>query len=155
MLSLFGTMRNYDDVLNFLANTEAPTESRMNTRRVFSADEVLELQRRFPGLPRDYLDYLAEVGSGAFRECQYVVYDGFIDPKTLFGPEVVACFGKRILCFGDNFSGDPACFLPDEDWSLVELWHDSLYLYDPQKSFGEFIREKMLMGPDGTDLRED
>jgi hypothetical protein len=148
-------MGQYDDVLKFLAEREEPSESKMNTRHVLTADAVQELQQRFPGLPKDYMDYLAEIGPGAFRECQYVVYDGFIDPGEIFAAHAVESFGKRILCFGDNFSGDPAGFLPDEDWRVVELWHDSLYLFDPKKSFGEFIRDKMLMGPDGTDLRED
>jgi hypothetical protein len=56
------------------------------------------------------------------------------------------------LCFGDNFSGDLSGFLPDSDWAVVELWHDSGTVYETKKGFGEYIREKMGLGPDGEEL---
>ena len=146
-------MGKYDDVLQFLAKYEDSSESQMNARTTLTSDAAMKLEREFPGLPRDYIDYLIDVGSGAFRECQYAVYDGFIDPGDIFDAETAASFGKRILCFGDNFSGDPADFLPEEDWRVVELRHDSLDSHDPEQTFGEFIRDKMLMDSDGNGLR--
>lgn len=145
-------MGQYEDVLKFLAECEEPTESQMNTRTTLTTDAARKLEQAFPGLPRDYVDYLVEVGSGAFRECQYAVYDRFLDPSDIFDAETAASFGKRILCFGDNFSGDPAGFLPDDNWRVVELWHDSRDLHDPKQNFGEFIRGKILMDSDGNDL---
>ena len=82
-----------------------------------------------------------------------MVYGGLIDPDEIFDAETVASFNKRILCFGDNFSGDPGAFLPDENWRVVEIWHDSLDIYDPNQTFGAFIRDKMLMDENGNDLR--
>ena len=146
-------MGKYEDVLRFLAKCEDSSEAQMNARNKYDPKRIQEVVHEYAGIPQDYVAYLAEVGAGAFRECQYVVYDGFIDPDEIFDAETAATFGKRVLCFGDNFSGDPAGFLPDEDWNVVELWHDSLESFEPNQTFGEFIREKMLIGPDGNDLR--
>jgi hypothetical protein len=146
-------MARYDDVLEFLATHENERETRMNRRTTLTAAEIGELRTAYPGIPDDYLDYLTEVGWGSFRECQYMVYGGPIDPDEIFGAQAVAVFGKRILCFGDNFSGDPGAFLPDEDWKVVEIWHDSLDIHQTNKNFGAFIREQMLMDENGNDLR--
>lgn len=146
-------MGRYDDVLDFLAKHERKREARMNQRTTFTADELQAIRTKYPGVPDDYLDYLAEVGQGAFRECQYAVYGGFTRPDEVFDAESAASLGKRVLCFGDNFSGDLGGFLPDEDWKVVEIWHDSMTIYETNQSFEAFIRQQMLMGEDGTDLR--
>jgi hypothetical protein len=44
-------------------------------------------------------------------------------------------------------------FLPEKRWAVVEVWHDSGTVYPVKKSFGKYIRQKMLMGPKGKDLR--
>ena len=148
-------MAQYDDVLQFLTAHEENTESQMNDRTPLSVAEISEIRNQYPSIPEDYLDYLTEVGWGAFRECQYAVYRGLIDPSDIFDTATAASFQKRVLCFGDNFAGDPGGFLPDENWAVVEIWHDSLDIYETNKSFGRFIREKMMMDESGNDLSED
>ena len=59
--------------------------------------------------------------------------------------------GMRVLCFGDNFQGDLSGFLPDDGWAVVELWHDARELYRTGQTFGQYIRNQMLMGPNGED----
>ena len=146
-------MGRYDDALEFLAVHEHKRETRKNRRTTLNAAEIAELRTGYPDIPEDYLDYLSEIGWGSFRECQYVVYDGPIDPGDIFDSETVTSLKKRVLCFGDNFSGDPGGFLPEEGWQVVEIWHDSLDIYETSKTFGEFIREQMLMDENGNDLR--
>lgn len=146
-------MGQFDDAIAFLAKHEDASETRMNKRTTLTDSETDAIRAEHPGIPEDYLAYLIEIGWGPFRECQYMVYGGLTDPEEIFDKETVAQFGKRLLLFGDNFSGDPAGFIPDENWKVVELWHDSIEIYDPKQSFATFIRDKMLIGDDGSDLR--
>lgn len=146
-------MGQFDDAITFLAKYEDKSKRRMNKRTMLRSFETDAIRDEHPGIPEEYLAYLKEIGWGPFRECQYMVYGGLMDPEDIFDKETIAQFGKRVLLFGDNFSGDPAGFLPDESWKVVELWHDSINVYDPKQSFGTFIRGKMLIGEDGSDLR--
>jgi hypothetical protein len=146
-------MGRFDNLIKFLATHEDPKKRRMNRRTTISPDEVSALRAQYPGIPNDYIAYLTEIGWGSFRECQYMVYRGPIKPESMFGVDVAQSLQKRVLCFGDNFSGDPGCFLPDSDWAIAEIWHDDLQLVETNKSFAIFIREQMLMDEDGNDLR--
>ena len=127
----------------------------MNTRRCLTARQAQKLRRDFPGVPEEFVTYLREVGAGSFRECQFTVYGSLGTPDQILGTGVMPQEDPtvRILCFGDNFSGDLSGFLPDKRWAVVELWHDSGTLYRVKKPFGKYIRERMLMGPGGADLR--
>lgn len=49
---------------------------------------------------------------------------------------------------------DLSGFHPEEDWAVAELWHDDGTLWRVKKPFGTYIREQMLMGPNGVDLRK-
>jgi hypothetical protein len=128
----------------------------MNSRTKLSAKELKKLREQHPGVPEEYLGYLGEVGAGAFRECQFRVYEGLGTPDDILGKGVFDWWDpkKPVLCFGDNYSGDLSGFLPQQKWAVVELWHDSGTVYPVKKTFGKYIRERMLMGPKGEDLRE-
>jgi predicted DNA-binding WGR domain protein len=145
----------YDDVIAFLERVEDPKKRQMNARKRLTARQVEKLRRQFPGVPEDFLAYLLQVGEGAFRECQFAVRGDLVTPDELFGEGVFFRQDPttRVLCFGDNFSGDMSGFLPEKRWSIVELWHDDGTLYPVKKPFGKYIREEMLMGPKGKDLR--
>ncbi|MBT3290758.1 MAG: hypothetical protein HN849_25550 [Victivallales bacterium] len=147
-------MGRYDDVLDFLARHEDENETEMNSRKVLSPEELQGIRTQYSGVPDDYIDYLAEVGFGAFRECQYAVLSGFIEPSDIFDAETVGSLGKRVLCFGDNFTGDPGGFLPDDGWKVVEILHESIEIHDTGKPFGAFIRNQMLMDEQGNDMRK-
>jgi hypothetical protein len=156
---LFGgagiSMALYDDVIAFLARVEDPKKQRMNTRKRLTARQVDKLRRQFPGVPEDFLAYLREVGAGAFRECQFTVYGFLGTPDEILGEGVLYRRDPsiRVLCFGDNFSGDMSGFLPEKRWVISEVWHDDGTLYRVKKPFDKYIRERMLMGPRGQDLR--
>ena len=145
----------YSDVLAFLERVEDPKRAKMNRRKAVSAQVVVSLRRRFPGIPDEYIAYLREVGWGSFRECQFMVYSDPGTPDEILGEGVFYWLSKktRVLCFGDNFSGDLSGFLPDKKWAVVELWHDSREIYRVKKPFGEYIRDRMVMGPKGEDRR--
>jgi hypothetical protein len=149
-------MALYDDVKAFLARVEDPGEKRMNERTRLSAKQIAKLREDYPGIPEEYLAYLREVGWGAFRECQFMVYSGLSTADKILGEGV---FPSRepeleILCFGDDFSGDLSGFLPRRRWAIVEVWHDDGTVDRVKKPFGKYIREQMLMGPGGKDLRK-
>ena len=148
-------MAGYDDVIAFLESVENPKEKRMNTRRKFTSNELDALREKYLGVPQDYLDYLREVGAGAFRECQFTVYGSLGTPDEILGESVPQLDDPslHILCFGDNVSGDLSGFIPAEDWAVVELWHDSGTTFRVNKSFAKYIRETMLMDEDGNDMR--
>ena len=143
----------YDDVLAFLKRVENPKRAKSRRTRI-SPQKAAALRKQFPGIPDEYVAYLREVGWGSFRESQFMVYSGLGTPDDMLGEGAVDWLKKtRVLCFGDNFSGDLAGFLPDKKWAVVELWHDARKTYRVKRSFGQYIRERMLMGPNGEDQR--
>lgn len=146
-------MGHYDDALAFLKRVEQPDRSPAPRRRL-GPKEIGKLCREHPGVPQDYLDYMAEVGYGSFRESQFMIYSGLTTLRATFGDGVlVAEPGVRFLGFGDNFGGDASGFLPDEKWVVAEWWHEDGTYYRTKQTFGRYIRACMLMGPNGGDLR--
>ncbi|HEX5103652.1 MAG TPA: hypothetical protein VFV87_07580 [Pirellulaceae bacterium] len=145
----------FGDALDFLRRVEDPKRAKMNRREIYSPQKVAAMRKRYPGVPSDYLAYLREVGAGTFRECQFMVYGFLATPDEILGEGVFDWLDAktRVLCFGDDFSGDMSGFLPDEGWQIVELWHDSGRVRHQNQSFGKYIRAQMLMGPNGDDLR--
>jgi hypothetical protein len=149
-------MGMFDDAIEFLARVEDPKEERMNSRRRLTARQAERLRSDFPGVPEEFIAYLREVGAGSFRECQFMIYGMLGTPDQILGQGVMPQQDPtvRILCFGDNYSGNLSGFLPDQRWAVAELWHGSGTLSRVKKPFGKYIRERMLMGPRGEDLRE-
>lgn len=146
----------FDDAVRFLAKVEDPAKSKMNSRKRLTSRQIESLRRKFPGVPGTYLAYLSEVGWGSFRECQFMIYSRPGTPEGILGKGIFTLADDvEVLCFGDNFSGDLSGFLPKQRWAIVELWHDSGTIYPVKKPFGTYIREQMLMGPRGKDLRND
>ena len=148
-------MSTFSDVCIFLSKVEDVTCSDENIRTLLSPEEISKIKLEYPLIPQEYLSYLEEVGSGSFRECQYMVYNNLMEPEFFFGEGITSKLGKKILCFGDNFSGDPAGFLPDENWKIVVIWHDDLSINYTNQTFSEFIRKAMCMGINGIDLMEE
>jgi hypothetical protein len=145
----------FADAVEFLCRLEDPKRAKMNRREIYSPQKIVSLRKRFPGVPEEFLAYFREVGAGSFRECQFTVYGSLGTPDQILGQGVFDWLDpkQRVLCFGDNFSGDLSGFLPDKKWQLVELWHDSGVVRPVKGAFGKYIRGKMLMGANGEDLR--
>jgi hypothetical protein len=145
----------FEDVIAFLDRVEDAKRANMNRRNPISARDAASLREQYPGVPDDYIAYLREVGWGSFRESQFMLYSSLGTPDEILGEGVFDWLSPEthVLCFGDDFSGNLSGFLPDKKWAIVELLHDVQDTYAIEQSFGEYIREKMLMGPNGVDER--
>lgn len=111
------------------------------------------IRAAFPGISEDYLGYLREIGPGTVRERQYVIHEAPIwcHEEPLFS--WFEARGRRLLVIGDNFSGDLFALDVDHRYRVVELLHNDMEALPFVGSFQQFIREQMLMGADGTDLK--
>ena len=143
----------YSTELAFLSLVEK-TDDETNHRNILSNSEIELLKSEFRSIPDDLVDYLQEIGSGSFRECQFRVHYRLFDLRDL-GLEDVYQLKDGIKFFGDNFAGDFAGFDFKGNPSLVvEFWHEEGTIFETRKTFKEYIREQMLLGPNGQDLRQ-
>jgi hypothetical protein len=144
----------YEEELEFLRRHEDPDDS-TNLKRVrLTETEIAALVTEFPDLPKDYLAYLQEVGWGAFRECQFAVFEPISyleDSASDAGPDVEE---RRYLAFGHNFSGDTSVFDTQEHFRVAEYWHQSRQFHSMRQAFRDYIRSCMLIDADGNDERE-
>ncbi|HUE92224.1 hypothetical protein [Pseudomonas sp.] len=142
----------YEDELKFLGSHEDPADDTNGQRTIFSTEEINNILMKYPGLPESYTTYLVEIGAGPFRECQYEVFDTPCYFEELY--EVGFEFEpKRYIAFGHNFSGDTSVFDAKQEFTILDFWHDSLEFYNKKMSFKSYIKEKMLIGLNGEDLR--
>ena len=126
----------YETELNLLAQSEANP-----SRKPLTDEEIHALKTEFPGLPSDYLTYLKEVGWGDILNSGFMVYG---EPMTLPDIDIDESeYLNQLLLFGDNFSGDFSAFDPENGFKVVEIWHESWEVYDPGKSFQEYISEEI------------
>ncbi|TCN72816.1 SMI1/KNR4 family protein [Acetobacteroides hydrogenigenes] len=129
-------------------------DDKTNEREILDEAALIKLQSDYPNIPDDYLDYLAEIGGGNFRECQFNVQPYLFDFEDI-GLENAYKIPNNIMFFGDNFCGDLSGFdFNKNDGKVVEFWHASAELYYTNKSFHEYIREQMLMDDNENDLRQ-
>lgn len=142
----------YEQEIAFLAKVEDPADQ-TNRRKPLDAAAVESIRHKFPGLPENYLAYLREVGPGSVRECQYMIYEApvWCNDEPLFS--WVEAPGRKLLAIGDNFSGDLFVLDADHDYEVAEFDHETIEVVPHDAGFTEFVREKMLLGPDGSDLR--
>jgi len=142
----------YEREIAFLAKVEDPADQ-SNRRKPLDPAAVEAIRQKFPGLPENYLSYLLEVGPGSVRECQYMIYEApvWCNDEPLFSS--VEAPGRKLLVIGDNFSGDLFVLDADHGNNVAEFDHETIEVVPHDAGFTEFIREKMLLGPDGSDLR--
>ena len=144
----------YEEELAFLAAVEKPEDQTNRRRQPLDADAVERIRQTFPGVPEDYLAYLREIGGGTVRQCQYVIYR---TPEWCHEDPTFSWFeadGRKLLVIGDNFSGDLFAFDAEHNHRVVKLLHETMEVWPFKRGgFKEFIRERMLLGPDGTDQR--
>ena len=142
----------YEEEVAFLAAVEDRAEV-SNRRGLLDAAAVERIREAFPGVPEDYLAYLREIGPGSVRECQY----GIHKPIWCHEEPAFSWFetrGRKLLVFGHNFSGDMFAFDAKHNYRVVELLHETMEVWPFKRGgFKEFVRERMLLGPDGTDQR--
>ncbi|MEL0650040.1 MULTISPECIES: hypothetical protein [Algibacter] len=143
----------YNFEKEFLEKVEDKTDS-TNLREKISDIELINLKKEFPKISSEFLDYLSEIGSGNFRECQFKVQKYLFDLEDL-GLEEHYELKDGIKFFGDNFSGDFSGFDFNGNPDLVvEFWHEDGTIYETNKTYKDYIREQMLIGDNGQDERE-
>ncbi|MEO4054722.1 SMI1/KNR4 family protein [Solibacillus sp. CAU 1738] len=131
-------MGSYKEILEKIA--QASIENRFEKLSKSKVDEDLI----FGDIPQDYRDFLIEVGFGSVADGYFMFYEGLIEADEIYdavvNPEI-----KKVLLFGDNFSGDATGFLPTENWSIVEIWHEDLSIVTrEEETFFEFVRKVFL-----------
>ncbi|MFB7813431.1 SMI1/KNR4 family protein [Paenibacillus chitinolyticus] len=128
----------YTNIINSIRNNS----SRHNFE-VLSEDEI-KRELEVEGIPKEYIDFLREVGYGTVNGTYFNFYSGLVEVDEILGhlfdedshPEL-----KDVLLFGDNFSGDAVGFLTTDNWAIVEIWHDDDLSINPteEKTFEEFV----------------
>lgn len=84
---------------------------------------VEELRQSFPGIPEGYLELLAELGWETIGECQFMLYEGPIQPADVFGRELPPSL-QSVLLVGDDFAGHHAAYDTGRTpWRFVEIEH--------------------------------
>ena len=144
----------YNFEKEFLAQNEKEGDT-TNIREKVSETEIKKLLEEHPKLSDDYIDYLKEIGSGNFRECQFRVQNHLFDLDDLGLAEHYDALSSGIKFFGDNYCGDFSGFDFDNNPELViEFWHEDGTICETNKTFKEYIREQMLIDDNGQDERE-
>ena len=115
-----------------------------NERHLLCESELDLLRLKYDKISCDFWDYLKYIGSGSFRENQFVVYGHLIKLEDIEVFDELK-LTENIVFFGDNFSGDLSGFELDGDGTVVEYWHDSGEIYRTGLSFSAYIRQQMLM----------
>jgi hypothetical protein len=82
--------------------------------------EVDRLRLQFHDVPKDYLDFLKELGWGEVGDMSFQLYSGLVMPKEVYD-EVTAAGLDDILLFGDDFQGYSFGFARNDRWAVVEV----------------------------------
>jgi hypothetical protein len=141
---------DYNNEIQFLKKVE--TNDFQNERTKLDDEKIALMKSTYKNIPEDYLQYLKQVGWESFRECQFMVYESLMTLSDI-GMELENDEYNHLLFFGDNFSGDLSGFDLTKNGNVIEYWHDSDEIYETNKTFKEYIRDKMLMDEQGKDLR--
>ena len=138
---------------DFLDRNEDKTDF-TNHREKATEVELKKLKEEYPKIPSEFLEYLSEIGSGSFLECQFQVQKYLFDLDDL-GLTENYDLKEGIKFFGDNYAGDFSGFdFNDNPTLVVEYWHEDGTIYETNKTFKEYIREQMLIDENGEDKRE-
>lgn len=135
----------YNVEKEFLNRFEDSTNE-VNKKITITIEKANQLIEKYPNIPKDYIDYLLEIGAGVIREMQFDV-KGFLFDFSDLGLEEIFTVDEHIKFFGDNLSGDFAGFDLSKvnNDEVIEFWHDSNKVIYTGKTFRQYIREKMLM----------
>jgi hypothetical protein len=129
-------MKEYDDLSSALRKAGL-----IEDFKLVDAKKLQVLRTRYPGIPEDYLEFLAEIGWGAFGDSYFAVYSGPIKAESIYDPVTAGRF-KTLLMIGDDFSGCNAAFDTMRSWAIVEINSANMEVELIAKTFDTFIRSK-------------
>lgn len=104
-----------------------------------SREEVDALRNEYPGIPKDYLTFLQEIGSGNLGP--FILYSSPSDPEFVYGPRAENLPG--IILLGDDMQGYCFGFDTEEDFQLVEIDSRAEVNYKVKPTFSEFVRDRI------------
>ncbi len=73
----------------------------MNSKTTLSESKIAKIVENYPGLPKDYIEYLKNVGWGQ-AENGHMIYSEPLGPKEVYGDDFDC---KDIILLGDDFQG--------------------------------------------------
>lgn len=97
-----------------------------------------KLLRQYPDMPSEYVEFLLEVGFGAFGDCFFSIYQGLIEPEEFYDPETVREF-RDVMFFGADFNGTSYGF-DVRHWEIIEIT-PTIRINRINKTFAEFLEE--------------
>ena len=81
-------------------------------------EECQKLEKDFPGIPPDYLNFMKTVGYGNLGDMQ--LYEGPVPSSSIYGDNPVDNLDSLVV-FGDDFQGYCFAFDRDDSFRVVEL----------------------------------
>lgn len=101
-----------------------------------------QIKNIYPNLPKEYLVFLEEIGSGEIGNAAYIIYNGVLTPDEIYD-EVTAEDLNNILIFGDDMQGYCSGFDVENGWSVVEVDPTDMSFRKIFDNFSAFIRDKV------------
>ncbi|QDG94723.1 hypothetical protein NIBR502774_19735 (plasmid) [Rhizobium sp. NIBRBAC000502774] len=131
-------MGRYDDLL-----TGRIGDKVLDDLYPLAPSRISDLLKRHPEIPKDFVDFLQEIGAGTLGPDRYSIYSGLVDAKELLGEaETFDC----LALFGDDFGGVSHGFAV-RGWHMVEIDSSLGVPKELDTSFEKFIRN-MIEVPD-------
>ncbi len=144
----------YKTEIEFLQKYEDANNAQ-NERTLLTEEEISKLSSEHPKLPLEFIEYLKQIGWGAFRECQYMIHEpssllsDFADMYYLADEPPEGDLDNYVV-FGDGFDGDLGLINLNTQKVAVYL-HESTEIYQTEQGFKLFINEMMGIGENGQD----
>lgn len=99
------------------------------------------MRHRFPGIPDDYVQFLSEVGSGDIGPGDFMLYDGLVEPRSIYG--TVGKELNHLHLFGDDFQGFCFGFDPGDKWAVVEVDPSDHSIARVASTFEGYIKDNL------------
>lgn len=129
-------MSRYDEVIRMLDSNKLSSKFTK-----LSSQELEKEVRENQNAPKDYIDFLKEVGYGDIGDGHYMIYSGLISSCDVYDDETSKEL-DGILFFGDDFNGYCGGFVTTDNWKLIEYGGGS-EIIEIEMSFEEFIIDKL------------
>lgn len=104
------------------------------------SEDALNQAAVFGAVPKDYLDFIAQVGFGELGDSCFMLYGGPMEPEEVFGTD--GRLPPGLLLLGDDFNGFHVAF-DTKDWSVVEIDSADRGTTFIGTNFEDFIRSKI------------
>nr|WP_243186859.1 SMI1/KNR4 family protein [Clostridium muellerianum] len=111
---------------------------------MYSKKQIEELQKEYSQVPKEYLEYLSEIGAGSFGKEFCTIFGDLCEIEDFYDESLLEFlnFEERVLQFGCDPSDKALVFLIDENWEVGEIWDDDLgSIYRTGKTFYDYISE--------------